>query len=385
MNVIFVSNFLNMHQIPVSDELYKRLGTNYHFIQMEEMTDERKNMGWEINENKFPYLIKYNEQSKLVEKLVDTADVVIHGGTSDFIIKKRIRENKLVIKYDERPFRKNDFEWLNPRRFRAMLVAHRSCRKKNVYLLCAGAYVKKDMQLFGAYPHKMYKWGYFPRYYDYGEVGPQKETSGVLSILWSGRMIELKHAEYAIMCAEHLKSQNKRFHLTMIGKGELLNDVKKTICAKGLSDEITVIEQVSHEEMAKKMLEADIFLATSDRREGWCAVVQEAMNQGCVVIANKMIGSVPWLISNKKNGFFYKKKNDFISIIEMVADLSRQEQRKIGFEAYKVIKNTWNSTVASQHLMELCSYLLKHEGKIGLVGPCETIGEKTWKRKDMGH
>lgn len=373
MNVIFVSNFLNMHQIPVSDELYKRLGTNYHFIQMEEMSDERKNMGWEINENKFPYLIKYNEQSKLVEKLVDTADVVIHGGTSDFIIKKRIRENKLVIKYDERPFRKNDFEWLKPRRFRAMLVAHRSCRKKNVYLLCAGAYVKKDMQLFGAYPQKMYKWGYFPRYYDYGEVGPQKETSGVLRILWSGRMIELKHAEYAIMCAEHLKSQNKRFHLTMIGKGELLNDVKKTIYAKGLSDEITVIEQVSHEEMAKKMLEADIFLATSDRREGWCAVVQEAMNQGCVVIANKMIGSVPWLISNKKNGFFYKTKNDFISIIEMVADLSRQEQRKIGFEAYKVIKNTWNSTVASQHLMELCSNLLKHEEKKGLVGPCERL------------
>lgn len=373
MTIVFVSNYLNMHQIPVSEELYNKLGQNYHFIQMEEMTAERKNMGWEIDENEFPYLIKYKDQKKVAEEIINTADVVIHGGTSDCIIKKRIQDNKLVIKYDERPFRKNDFEWLNPRRFRAMLVAHRSCRKKNVYLLCAGAYVEKDMQLFDAYPHKMYKWGYFPKYYDYGEVGPKKETSGVLRILWSGRMIELKHAEYAIMCAQHLKSQNKRFHLTMIGKGELLNDVKKTIYAKGLSDEITVIEQVSHEEMANKMLEADIFLATSDRREGWCAVVQEAMNQGCVVIANKLIGSVPWLISHGINGFVYESEREFVSSVDKALNLSRDERGKIGCEAYKVIKDIWNPMVAAEHLLELCNHLLKQEDIPDLVGPCEIL------------
>ena len=33
MQVTFVSNYINHHQIPVSNEMYARLGEKYHFVQ----------------------------------------------------------------------------------------------------------------------------------------------------------------------------------------------------------------------------------------------------------------------------------------------------------------------------------------------------------------
>lgn len=48
------------------------------------------------------------------------------------------------------------------------------------------------------------------------------------------------------------------------------------------------------EEVRERMEKADILLATSDRGEGWGAVMQRAMNSGCVVIADHMMGAVPF-------------------------------------------------------------------------------------------
>ena len=37
-------------------------------------------------------------------------------------------------------------------------------------------------------------------------------------------------------------------------------------------------------------------------QEGWGAVVNEAMNSGCAVVADHMIGAAPWLIRQGENG-----------------------------------------------------------------------------------
>jgi glycosyltransferase involved in cell wall biosynthesis len=45
-----------------------------------------------------------------------------------------------------------------------------------------------------------------------------------------------------------------------------------------------------------------VFIFTSDRNEGWGAVLNEAMGSGCAVVAADLIGSVPYLIEHKKMG-----------------------------------------------------------------------------------
>ena len=44
----------------------------------------------------------------------------------------------------------------------AAVQEHIRYRKQNVYLLCAGAYTASDFHMIGAYPGKMFRWGYFP-------------------------------------------------------------------------------------------------------------------------------------------------------------------------------------------------------------------------------
>ena len=47
MTLTFVSNYINHHQIPVSNELYRLLGEDYAFIQTEPVEEERLRMGWQ--------------------------------------------------------------------------------------------------------------------------------------------------------------------------------------------------------------------------------------------------------------------------------------------------------------------------------------------------
>ncbi len=60
------------------------------------------------------------------------------------------------------------------------------------------------------------------------------------------------------------------------------------------------------EEVRAAMERSEIYLVTSDRKEGWGAVVNEAMNSGCAVVADHMIGAAPWLIRQGENGWMYR-------------------------------------------------------------------------------
>ena len=70
-----------------------------------------------------------------------------------------------------------------------------------------------DFRLIGAYPDKMLKWGYFPMQYKYDlkELFEGKDSNEVPVILWVGRMIDLKHPEYAVEMADRLKKAGYKF------------------------------------------------------------------------------------------------------------------------------------------------------------------------------
>lgn len=96
-------------------------------------------------------------------------------------------------------------------------------------------------------------------------------------------------------------------------------------------------------EVRKYMEKANIFLFTSNYEEGWGAVLNEAMNSGCAVVASHAIGSVPFLINDGVNGYIYKNgnKKELCKLVEMLA-LSKELREKIGVEAYKTLYNTWS-------------------------------------------
>jgi len=370
MVVTFVSNYINHHQIPFCDAMYEKLSGNFHFVQTQPMEEERVKMGWGQESEKLPYLKLFYEQPEECKKLIAKSDVVLFGGVDDeSYIADRLREGKTVVRLSERLYREGQWKAISPRGLKRKFNDHTKYRKKNVYLLCCGGYVASDFHIVRAYPGKMFKWGYMPptKAYDIEELldkkVKQREKDGAISLLWAGRFLRLKHPEYAIKAATRLKQEKCKFTLTMVGGGEMETELKEMVKKEELSDVVRFEGFKKPEEVRRYMEEADIFLFTSDYREGWGAVLNESMNSGCAVVTNCAVGAAPFLINHGENGLIYPN-NDFENFYSQIKSLVEQEDkiRLLGRKAYETIAKEWNAENAAEKLVTLLHNL--QEGKV---------------------
>jgi hypothetical protein len=181
MKVTFISNFLNHHQLPFCLEMKKALGDNFSFVATSKISKERLDMGYtDINEA-FSFVVKAYENNKneaKVFKLVSDSDVVIIGAAPEKYIKERIKKNKLIIRYSERPFKKGFIDAVFSKKIIHIIKKHTINYNKNIYMLCASAHGSRDYFLAGAYINKCFKWGYFPevKSYNLTELMKKKKT-----------------------------------------------------------------------------------------------------------------------------------------------------------------------------------------------------------------
>ena len=112
------------------------------------------------------------------------------------------------------------------------------------------------------------------------------------------------------------------------------------------------------------MEKAHIFLFTSDYREGWGAVLNEAMNSGCAVVVNHALGAAPYLMQHGKNGLVYQN-GDLQECIDHTLLLAGNPKvcEQLAQNAYATITKTWNAGQAAEHFLKLCENLLVERKK----------------------
>ena len=127
------------------------------------------------------------------------------------------------------------------------------------------------------------------------------------------------------------------------------------------------------EQVRTYMEEAVIYLFTSDRQEGWGAVLNEAMASGCAVVASDAAGATLFLVQDGENGSVYRSGN-FRDLLEKVQYLLDQPtvQVKYGRMAYRTVIDIWNGKVAAERLVKLSEALSRGECHPNLYedGPC---------------
>jgi len=366
MKIAFVSNYINHHQIPFCNAMYGLLEGEFTFVQTEKMEEQRVRMGWHEEERPV-YVRCYYEEEEFCRQLILDCDVVLFGGTDEeSYIVERLKSGRPVIRISERLYKTGQWKAVSPRGLRKKYIDHTQYRGKSVYLLCAGAYVASDFHIVRAYPGKMYCWGYFPetRHYAMEKLLAEKGYGAhrLPYFLWAARMIDWKHPELALETARHLEEKGIGFHMDIIGDGPLRPKMESLACQYGLGDRVTFLGYRPPETVRQCMEKADIYLFTSDRQEGWGAVANEAMNSGCVLIANHMIGSVPYLIQNGENGYIYQDKHErqLFALAEQAAK-DQALRRRVGGNAYRTITQVWNAENAAERLMELMRGILAQE------------------------
>lgn len=366
-SAVFVSNYINHHQIPFCNAMSRLLGGRFAFIQTEPMEQERVRMGWH-EEERPEYVRCFYEEEERCRELISHCDILLFGGTEEEgYAAGRLEAGKPVIRVSERLYKTGQWRAVSPRGLRKKYLDHTRYRSAPVYLLCAGAYVASDFHIVGAYPGKMYCWGYFPetRHYDLDKLMAGKgysEEGGIPRLLWAARMIDWKHPELAVETARHLKEKGIAFQMDIIGDGELRPAMEELAARYGLASTVRFLGYQPPEAVRRRMEQADIFLFTSDRKEGWGAVANEAMNSGCALVADHMIGAAPFLIRSGENGCIYEdgRPEGLFSLTEALAGDGRLCQR-LGRNAYETIVGCWNAEYAAQRLTDLMGRIL--EGK----------------------
>lgn len=374
MKIVFISNYFNHHQRPLSDALYQLTEGNYCFIETMPMRVERWQLGY--GQDHIPVYVKTaylsQEMQRICHDLVMDADVVIAGSAPEEYLRNRMRAGKLIFRYGERPLKQG----MEPLKYLPRLLRwnHHNPAKKPVYLLAASAYAVSDYAKFGLFQGKAYQWGYFPETKHYLTM-PQKNEN---AILWVGRFLDWKHPDDALFAAAKLRDAGYDFTLDFIGAGAMETKLREMISKFRLEDRVCILGTMRPEMVRTYMENASIFILSSDRQEGWGAVVNEAMNSGCAVVASYDAGCVPYLLEDNRNGLIYRS-GDVDMLMQNVKYLLDHPDAclRMGYAAYQTIVNTWNADTAAQRLVTLSEGLLNnmHSCNVYAEGPC-SLAEK---------
>lgn len=370
MRVVFWSNIYTRHQEALSEALADRTD-EYTFIAERDEKRKLETLGKTARHE--PAFVRHADEAnrkKMIRWVTENADVVLLGVPAPDLVRACIIRKVLIFRYSERPFKE---EMAAPLRLvRALRWRMWNPPGASIYLLCAGAYTAGDYYKIGLFRNRTYKWGYFSEFQRSRSIEKLLNEKNYKQILWAGRLLDWKHPEVALYLAKDLYEKGICFRLKLIGSGPMraeLEELRKTL---KIENSVDMLEIVPPDQLQEIMEQSGILLMTSDRNEGWGAVVNEAMSCGCTVIGSSQAGSVPYLIKPGINGCVYHY-NKQAELYEIAADLLAHphKQKKMGEMACHTIETEWNAEEAARRFLNLADSILTKNCLIEYEsGPC---------------
>lgn len=382
MKLVFYSLILNHHQACIADEFYKIIGDDYAFVETAECHDSK---GGAVDYSKRPYLVKAwssrTEYAKAMQMALK-ADVCVFSGYEALPFEKaRMKRGLLSFDMGERMLKRGWLNLASPRILKMVMAYHiGGWSKKPIYKLCCSAFGKGDQYKLHSFRKKCYKWGYFIDVPTVVSDGMFEVNKSCIKFMWCARFLKLKHPELIIKMAQNLKREGYGFHLDIYGdEGNAApseevytrNDLERLTEEYGVKDVVTFYGNKPNDVIIKAMQEHDVFLFTSDQREGWGAVVNESMANGCAVISSNVIGSTGYLVKDGRTGFSFNNLNsDSLTenakwLIEHPAELEQMKK-----QAYATMRDVWSPRKAAEALLKLIDDLKNGRETSIVTGPC---------------
>jgi len=132
------------------------------------------------------------------------------------------------------------------------------------------------------------------------------DDSNKFEILHIGRFSDEKRHDLIINACLKLKELNINFHLTFVGIGPLLDEIKRQVKHLDLINEISFLGWINHDKVPILMQKANLFILPSTT-EGLPISVLEAMSMELPVILTN-VGGMPELLKNTE-GILIEKNN----------------------------------------------------------------------------
>ena len=375
MRLVFYSNFLNIHQVSLMDALYKLLDADFRFVATLPRNAKELKGGEDYSTR--PYCILAAESGIVEEaalRLAVEAEACVFGACSQAYAVERAKRNPMGLSFEmgERWLKHGWLTIGSPVFRKWMWNYYQYYRKANFYKLCCSAFAAGDDERLNAYSGRHYKWGYFTRVDNYEVEAPKGvSTSSNATILWCARFLKLKHPELAVKLAVMLKLDGYNVHIDMYGDGPEFDATIRLKEKEQVDGMVTLYGNVPNKEVIKAMRSHDIFLFTSDKNEGWGAVANESMANGCVLVASDAVGSTHYLVEHKKTGMIFQSCN-IDSLYEQVKFLLDHpiERNRIANRGRELMVEMWNPVNAAENLLILIEHLQSGKATPIKEGPC---------------
>ena len=388
MKLVFYSLILNNHQANVADELWEQTGHSYCFVELANLQAEHRK-GDTHDYGDRPYYLRAwlsdADYCKAMELAVTAECCVFSGVQALPFQKERMKLGLLSFDMSERWLKRGFINLFSPAILKMFLAYHiGKWGKKPIYKLCCSAFAAGDQSKLFTYRGRCYKWGYFTKVGKLDiEASTDVSTSNITSFMWCARYLMWKHPELPILMAQRLKEKGYRFMLDMYGNGAYKEQTKQLAKELDVEDVVRFMGVKPNEELLSDMREHKIFLFTSDRNEGWGAVANESMANGCVLVASDGIGSSPYLIGDGETGLLFKSphisstfgkpdRRALDSLCEQVEYLldNPQEWQKMQQNSVTLMQKMWNPRVAADRLLALIDCLRNEKDTPFVEGPC---------------
>ena len=360
MIVTFFWNYLNHHQVFIVEAMYDLLGDNFRFVAT--LPRSEKELKGGVDYSNRPYCILAEESEEAHRQAIMyavSADVCVFGACSQEYAVIRAKRNPKGLSFEcgERWLKRGLLNVLSPVLRLWWMNYMRYYRKVNFYKLCSSAFAAHDDELLGCYKGRHFKWGYFTEVHETHEsliTSAPLEPHTQARIMWCGRFNTGFH-----------------FHLDMYGDGLMRERMENKVEKLKLSNVVSFHGNVPNSKIHQAMREHDIFLFTSDRQEGWGAVANEAMSEGCVLVGSDEMGAVPYLVKHKETGMIFRSC-DLDSLYEQVKYLLdnpdvRKQIAKAGRES---MVKLWSPANAAKSLLQLIEDIKAGRETSIAEGPC---------------
>ncbi len=188
----------------------------------------------------------------------------------------------------------------------------------------------------------------------------EKNTVGVLKLLYVGQLWEGKGVHILLKTAGLLKKQKVNFILKIVGKGDRhYLKFLHNICEKeSIANSVRFLGRVEREDLIRYYHDSHIFVFPAIWKEPFGIVLLEAMATGTPVIASQNGGPLD-IVENAASGFFFKI-GDYkeLALKILLLDRNRNVISKIGCTARQRISERFDIKIVVNQIESLYSRIV---------------------------
>jgi glycosyltransferase involved in cell wall biosynthesis len=362
MRILQVTSIISHHQLPLARCLAATVGNdNFRFV-VNRLTDpERRELGWNTSEDD-PWILRPNDvaaERKEFERWWDEADVVFCGERLLAQFKQRLDKGRLTFHMSERWWKPpiGMARLLHPRFALMAQRFRRLAASPHFHYLPMGALAAADMRRIARFRGRMWRWGYYTA--TPVPLPSCERPASSFNVLWAGRMLDWKRIEDLIRAFSLLVKEQPDATLTLVGSGSQQAGLEKLAMKILPPGSFLFTPPRPMAEIFMLMRQQHVYVLPSTGAEGWGAVVNEAMAEGCAVIASDAAGSARSIIRHGENGLLFSP-GDWQRLGELLVSVARDAalRQRLAEAGQRTMLECWSPRVAADRFCEVSSALL---------------------------